>query len=231
MRVGIELAAALDVAHGACICHRDVKPANVVLDRAHSVGQVTLLDFGFARSPWPDESIRDDLVGTLRYLAPESAGVLARPADERSDLYALGVVLFECLTGRSPFTADSVGALLRQHLSEAVPELRELGVEVPRAVDEVLQRRLRKDPAERYQSAAALVATSRRSCAQSRRGSPSRVVVGRLDQRRADRPGVRRPRKRARPMRPAAALPKTSVRSPSAVCSRTTCGSGRCTTT
>ena len=185
LRVGIELAAALDIAHGAGICHRDVKPANVVLDSAHPVGKVTLLDFGFARSPWLDESIRDDLVGTLRYLAPESAGALASPADERSDLYALGAVLFECLCGRPPFSGGSVGVLLRQHLSEAVPALRDMGVDVPRVVDAVLQRLLRKDPAERYQSAAALLGDLSAVLRAVEAGEPEpRLVVGRLDQRR-----------------------------------------------
>ena len=185
LKVGIGLATALDIAHGAGICHRDVKPANIVLDHADPVGQVTLLDFGFARSPWLHESIRDDLVGTLRYLAPESAGALASPADERSDLYALGAVLFECLAGRPPFTGGSVGVLLRQHLSESVPELRDVGVQAPRVVDAVLQRLLRKDPAERYQSAAALAGDLSAVLRAVEAGEPEPgLIVGRLDQRR-----------------------------------------------
>ena len=157
LRVGVAIASALDVAHGAGICHRDVKPANVMVE-GQPLHAVNLIDFGFARSPWLDESIRDDLVGTVRYLAPESAGLLAVPADERSDLYATGVLLFECLSGRPPFQGPTVGDLLRQHLSSPVPELHEVGVQVPRALDAVLQRLLRKEPAERYQSAAALAA-------------------------------------------------------------------------
>ena len=185
LRIGIDLASALDVAHSAGVCHRDVKPANVVLDAAAPDGGATLIDFGFARSPWLDASIRDELVGTLRYLAPESAGVLASPADERSDLYALGVVLFECLTGRPPFAGSSVGELLRQHLSAPVPDLRALGVPAPRAVDAVLQRLLRKDPAERYQSASALAADLTAVLAALEAGDPDpRIVVGRMDQRR-----------------------------------------------
>ena len=77
---------------------------------------VTLIDFGFARSPKLDESIRDELVGTVRYLAPEAAGLLSSPADERSDLYSVGVVLFECLAGRPVFVGDTVSDLLRHHL-------------------------------------------------------------------------------------------------------------------
>jgi Protein kinase domain len=150
------------------------------------VGTVTLVDFGFARSPWLDESIRDDFVGTVHYLAPESAGLLATPADERSDLYAVGVVLFECLAGRSVFPGPSVGDLLRQHLSMPVPELRTIGVAVPRSVDDLVQRLLRKDPAERYQSASALAADLGEllSAIEACEAEP-RLVIGRRDQRRS----------------------------------------------
>ena len=185
LRVGVAIASALDVAHGAGICHRDVKPANVMVE-GDPLDAVTLIDFGFARSPWLDESIRDDLVGTVRYLAPESAGLLAVPADERSDLYATGVLLFECLSGRPPFQGPAVGDLLRQHLSSPVPELHEVGVQVPRALDAVLQRLLRKEPAERYQSAAALAADLQSLLVALEAGDTDpRLVVGRFDQRRS----------------------------------------------
>jgi len=183
LRVGVAIASALDVAHGAGICHRDVKPANVMVE-GQPLDAITLIDFGFARSPWLDESIRDDLVGTVRYLAPESAGLLAVPADERSDLYATGVLLFECLSGRPPFQGPTVGDLLRQHLSSPVPELHEVGVQVPRPLDAVLQRLLRKVPAERYQSAAALAADLQSLLNAVEAGDPDpRLVVGRFDHR------------------------------------------------
>ena len=186
LRVGFDIATALDAAHAAGVCHRDIKPANVVVDRTDPVRAVTLIDFGFARSPWLDESIRDDLVGTVRYLAPESAGLLAVPADERSDLYAVGVLLFECLAGHPPFTGPSVGDVLRQHLSTPVPELRDLGVQVPRALDAVLQRLLRKEPSERYQSASALASDLHALLLATEAGDAEpRLVIGRLDHRRS----------------------------------------------
>lgn len=75
-----------------------MKPANIIVRGRDPVEAVTLVDFGFARGPWLDESIREDLVGTVRYLAPEAAGLLAAPVDERSDLYALG----SCCSSASP---------------------------------------------------------------------------------------------------------------------------------
>jgi PAS domain S-box-containing protein len=185
--VGMAVAAALDLAHAAGICHRDVKPANIVVDDARPDGtfaSVTLIDFGFARSPWLAESIRDDLVGTVRYLSPEAAGLLPTPADERSDLYAFGVVLFECLTGRPPFDGECVGDLLRQHLNTPVPDISTGARHVPAALAALVQRLLRKDPAERYQSAAAVAADLAQIYAAVSGGDPDPpIVIGRHDRR------------------------------------------------
>jgi len=183
-RIGRDVARALEIAHDASICHRDVKPANIVVTGTEPIDAVTLIDFGFARSPNLDESIRDELVGTVRYLAPEAAGLLPSRADARSDLYALGVVLFESLAGRPVFSAATVTDLLRHHLSTPAPELRSLGIAVPRAVDDVIQRLLRKDPAERYQSAAALAADlDDLHAALSAGQSEPAFVIGRRDRR------------------------------------------------
>jgi PAS domain S-box-containing protein len=185
--VGMAVANALDLAHAAGVYHRDVKPANVLVDERGpdgSYASVTLIDFGFARSPWLAESIRDELVGTVRYLSPESAGALPSAADERSDLYALGVVLYECLTGRPPFEGPSVGDLLRQHLSTPVPDLRAAGPPVPRALAAVVHRLLRKDPGERYQTAAAVAAdlVQIRAGVEAGESEPP-LVIGRHDRR------------------------------------------------
>lgn len=154
--VALRLLEALREAHDHGILHRDVKPANVVVDAAAPITEVTLIDFGLARSVRLDADLRDLPVGTARYMSPEQAGLLDRDVDARSDLYALGVVLFECLAGRPPFVGEGFGDVLRQHLSARPPEIRSLVQDVPRALDEVVQRLLRKDPRDRYQAAAAV---------------------------------------------------------------------------
>ncbi|MEO6605456.1 MAG: protein kinase [Aeromicrobium sp.] len=185
LAIAIDIASALDVAHGAGIFHRDVKPANVIVDGHDHAGPVTLIDFGFARSPLLDESLNEQLVGTVRYLAPEAAGMLAEPADERADLYALGVLLFECLAGEPPFPGATVGEVLREHLSMAIPEVGRRRPGMPRALDAILQRLLAKDPADRYQSASAVAYDLGALRDAVSAGEPDpRLVIGRIDHRR-----------------------------------------------
>jgi tetratricopeptide (TPR) repeat protein len=156
LTVGRCLLSALQEAHRHGVLHRDVKPANLLVNEDAPLRQATLIDFGLARSNRLDTSIRDLPAGTAYYMAPEQAGLLHHPVDERSDLYSAGAVLFECLAGRPPFGGDTVGEVLRRHLTEEPPDLRGLGRSVPRALAEVLARLLRKDPAERYHCAEAV---------------------------------------------------------------------------
>lgn len=184
LRIGIDIAEALSHAHEAGIVHRDVKPANVIVNGFDPIDSVTLIDFGFARSALLDESVREDLVGTVRYLAPEAAGLLSATPDERSDLYAVGIVMFECLAGTPPFPGPSVSDLLRQHLSMPAPSLDDTRPDVPRTLDAILQRLLRKDPVDRYQSAAALGADLADLRAAIEAGDPDpRLTIGRVDHR------------------------------------------------
>ncbi|MHB2019485.1 MAG: serine/threonine-protein kinase, partial [Candidatus Xenobia bacterium] len=147
--LAIMLLEQLHTLHSHGVLHRDIKPANI-----HVAGErASLIDFGLSRSARLNATIRDQPVGSARYMAPEQAGLLAGAVDERSDLYSLGLVLFECLAGRPAFTGERIGDLLRQHLTAAPPELRTLNTGVPRALEAMLQRLMRKDPRDRYQSA------------------------------------------------------------------------------
>ncbi len=156
--LGRALLKSLSAAHAKDVLHRDVKPANVIVNEESPLREATLIDFGLARSTNLDASIRDHWVGTAQYLSPEGAGLLDQEVTACSDLYSAGIVLFECLAGRPPFQGKSVGEVLRQHMTVQVPELRSMGLPVPRVLDEVIQRLLRKDPRDRYQTAEAVVA-------------------------------------------------------------------------
>ena len=182
--VGRALLTALSEAHAHDVLHRDVKPANVIVNEGTPLREATLIDFGLARSARLDASIRDQSVGTAQYLSPEGAGLLDQEVSACSDLYSVGIVLFECLAGRPPFDGKSVGEVLRQHMTVQPPELRGLGLSVPRVLDEVIQRLLRKDPRDRYQSADAVIADLAAIAEALQRGeSEPAIVVGLHDRR------------------------------------------------
>ncbi len=126
---------ALEALHAHGILHRDVKPSNVIVDSAARPAQATLIDAGFSLSEALDDTLRDIPVGTARSMSPEQAGFLDREVAPPSDLYAVGVLMFECLAGQPLFRGESVGDILRHHLVTPPPELRALGHQVPRAVD------------------------------------------------------------------------------------------------
>ena len=157
LTLGQALLRTLGEAHRNGVLHRDIKPANVIVDESTPLREATLIDFGLARASSLDASLRDHWIDTAQYLSPESAGLIDQDVTECSDLYSVGIVLFECLAGRPPFRGSSVGEVLRQHITIQPPELRSLGLTVPRVLDEVLQRLLRKDPRDRYQSADAVI--------------------------------------------------------------------------
>lgn len=182
--LGRALLTSLSAAHAEGVLHRDVKPANVIVNEGAPLHEATLIDFGLARSTNLDASIRDQWVGTAQYLSPEGAGLLDQEVTACSDIYSAGIVLFECLAGRPPFQGKSVGEVLRQHMTVQVPELRSLGLPVPRVLDEVIQRMLRKDPRDRYQTANAVVAdlTVIAEALQQEESEPA-LVVGLQDRR------------------------------------------------
>lgn len=141
----------LDTIHQQGWIHRDVTPKNILID---SSGAPRLLDFGLATAAGHQRP--EETVGTFAYSAPEQTGMLKRPLDGRADLYALGAVLFECATGRPPFTATDPAALLRQHALEPPPDPRSLAPELSLALGAILLKLLAKDPDDRYPTAASL---------------------------------------------------------------------------
>jgi len=146
-RILREVAWALAYAHGQGVVHRDVKPDNILLER--DSGRALVADFGIARLvQGAGMSGEGELVGTPEYMSPEQAS--AGPLDGRSDLYSLGVVGYYALSGRLPFMAPSVAALLAQHVTKPCPPLDAPGA--PRSLVGAIERCLAKDPAQRPQS-------------------------------------------------------------------------------
>jgi serine/threonine protein kinase len=148
------IAEALSAAHAAGVVHRDVKPANVLLVDGD---EVKVADFGIARAAEEDTITNPSaVVGSAPYLSPEQAR--GESADARSDLYGLGVVVYEMLVGRRPFEADSPVAVAFKHLQEEPEPPSALQPEVPPELDRIVMTALAKDPADRYESAAAFLA-------------------------------------------------------------------------
>jgi eukaryotic-like serine/threonine-protein kinase len=157
-----QAARALDTAHARGIVHRDVKPANLLLDRE---GNVHVADFGIASAAGMDSlTMTGTVLGTAGYLSPEQAqGERATPA---SDRYALGVVAFELLTGSRPFEADSPTAEAAAHVNAPVPSI-SARADLPRELDRCFQRALAKDPARRFGTCAEFVAALRSAFAEA----------------------------------------------------------------
>jgi eukaryotic-like serine/threonine-protein kinase len=147
--IGAEIAAALSVAHRNEMVHRDVKPGNVLIDRN---GQVKVTDFGIARAVNTTENLTQpgSVMGTATYFSPEQAQ--GQRIDPRSDVYSLGVVLYELVTGAPPFSADSPVAVAYKHVrEEPVPPSRH--ADVPEGFERIVLRAMAKDPDDRYSSA------------------------------------------------------------------------------
>ncbi|WP_240506569.1 serine/threonine-protein kinase [Thermoactinospora rubra] len=158
MTLVAQVAEALAAAHERGIVHRDVKPGNLMI---RSDGSVVLTDFGIAHSPTAGQlTATGQMLCSAGYCAPEQAG--ANQVSPAVDIYALGVVAFECLTGRLPYDGDTPVQIIFKHLNAPVPELPE---DVPPAVREVVVRALAKDPAKRWPSAAAMAEAARRALA------------------------------------------------------------------
>ncbi len=154
-RILQEVAGALDYAHKQGVIHRDIKPNNILLDEH---GAAYLADFGLARMVTPGTikhfTEADTFLGTPAYIAPEQ--VQQANVDERSDIYSLGVVLYEMLAGRPPFTGDSAFDILRAHIDQKPPPLSDFRPELGYGIAAVLKKALEKKPDDRYQTASEL---------------------------------------------------------------------------
>ena len=164
LRLAIGIAAAVGKVHERGLIHRDIKPANILVNEAD--GQVRLTGFGVA-SRLPRERQASEppevIAGTLAYMAPEQTGRMNRSVDARSDLYAIGVTLYEMLTGKLPFTASDPMEWVHCHIARRPVPPSERMKKVPRAVSAIVMKLLAKNAEERYQTAGGLEADLRRA--------------------------------------------------------------------
>ena len=154
-----QVASALGEAHDAGIHHRDIKPSNILLDHR---GNAKVADFGLAKRQGMDVSVTQtgQALGTPLYMPPEAAR--GQPLDARSDLYSLGATFYQALAGRPPFQGSSAAELVGKHLEAKVPPLQQVAPDTPPALCRIIHRLLRKQPAQRYESAHQLLAALER---------------------------------------------------------------------
>jgi serine/threonine-protein kinase len=151
LQIGMEVASALAYAHSRNVVHRDIKPENILFSAGHAV----VADFGIARAVSEGQRSITAVgipLGTPPYMSPEQAQGLDN-IDHRSDIYALGCMIFEMVAGRPPFLATSLGKIIQAHLSEPPPHLRDFRPEVSESLQAVVEKALAKKPADRFQTA------------------------------------------------------------------------------
>jgi serine/threonine protein kinase len=178
VRIGLQLASALEAAHAKGILHRDLKPANLHLDAR---GHLKVLDFGLAKRLGPEPGSAEDstqwqtrtggILGTPQYMSPEQA--LGKALDPRSDLFSCGAALYELLTGRGPFSGQTFAELMEQIVHRPPEAIARFNYAVPAELERVVLKCLQKDPDQRYQSARELAVDLRSVAEQNRSESVS----------------------------------------------------------
>jgi serine/threonine-protein kinase len=153
-----DVADALEYAHSNNVVHRDIKPANLMILKN---GAIKVTDFGIARITDQSKTATGTVLGTPSYMSPEQ--LAGKKVDGRSDIFSLGVCLYELLSGEKPFTGDSVATLVTSIVNSPHRPLRQLDANIPEAVARVVDRALQKDPEKRYQRAKEMADELRKS--------------------------------------------------------------------
>lgn len=155
--IGIQVSMGIEAAHNNHIIHRDIKPQNIIISKE---GKVKVTDFGIAKAA-TSNTITSNVMGSVHYTSPEQAR--GGYSDEKSDIYSLGVTMFEMLTGRVPFNGETTVAIAIKHIQEEMPSPREYVPEIPISVEQIVAKCCQKSPDRRYQSMAELIIDLKKS--------------------------------------------------------------------
>ena len=164
--IGVQVAEALDYAHGQKVVHRDVKPGNIIYDRG--TGRLKVTDFGIACLTDNSKTRTGTVLGSPFYMSPEQ--IAGQRVDGRADLYSLGVTLYQLLCGRLPFEGDSLTSLMYKIANDKPQAIRKLRRELPACVTRFINKALEKDPLRRYASGEAMADAIKRCAEQAGTG-------------------------------------------------------------